>query len=902
MNSYVGYMWWDEETDGHLIYPHKQKYPSAEEAAQVQLRNPNESAIRSKLSDPEFVANLTDLNTQTRHTQFADFHGHGWAFRAVFKHDLKGRYLDHEGRVLPDVSNEQLRSAVALPAQLKEQYRREPNAVPPCRRDGLPVHLLDVHMEKGMHCVDCHFIQDAHGNTRLQGEVRAAVEITCVDCHGTPDARATLRTTGPAAYTSGTEGSRNLEALRTPSGRPRFERRGEQIFQNSMVEKDLTWEIKQVRDVINPTHPHYNKKAALAKTVRFDNGGNMVWGDLPSEGSCACAHSNSRMSCIACHSSWNPSCYGCHLPQKANKKLPSLHNEGDISRNYISYNFQTLRQEVYMLARDGNVTGNRIGPARSSCAVHVGSYNTNREAIYFQQQTIAGEGQSGIAFSTNVPHTVRGRGETKMCTDCHVSKNNDNNALLAQLLMHGTGYLNFMGRYCWVAAGDHGLDAVEVTERDEPQAVIGSTLHELAFPDFFHKHLDRGRHYRIAHEHRGKDVAADLFKPCQLPEVLAVQYRGEYLTAACGKDGVRVFDVAFIDDKGFSERIATAPVSPLGQRFHVPTAYCTSVAAPTTMAPDPTRTHRPENCEQTIHPLYGNIYATDKFEGLIIIGVGTALNGNPLDNFLHRDLTFNPDGVLNGARAISIIGTYAYICADSGLVVVALDDPKHPQVTCVMGKEWFTHATCVAAQLRYAFVCDKDGVKVLDITDPAHPQPRSKLRLHEAHSIYLARTYAYVAGGREGLIILDIENPLNPKVDQVYNADGCINDLHDVKLAITYSSEFAYLADGKNGLRVVQLTSPDTPGNVGFSPRPQPCLIGTYPLAHGGHALGISPALDRDRAVDESGNQIGVFGRVGARPLNKEEQQRLFLRGGQVWQVSNEPDDPMYKQVRQHLP
>ena len=114
------------------------------------------------------------------------------------------------------------------------------------------------------------------------------------------------------------------------------------------------------------------------------------------------------MSCIACHSSWNPSCFGCHLPQRANMKMPSLHFEGDVSKNYISYNFQTLRDDVFMLARDGNATGNRIGPARSSCAIHVGSYNANRESIYVQQQTISGEGLSGIAFSTNVPHTVRG--------------------------------------------------------------------------------------------------------------------------------------------------------------------------------------------------------------------------------------------------------------------------------------------------------------------------------------------------------------------------------------------------------------------------------------------------------------------------------------------------------------
>ena len=34
------------------------------------------------------------------------------------------------------------------------------------QRDGVPVHLMDIHLEKGMHCVDCHFVQDVHGNTR----------------------------------------------------------------------------------------------------------------------------------------------------------------------------------------------------------------------------------------------------------------------------------------------------------------------------------------------------------------------------------------------------------------------------------------------------------------------------------------------------------------------------------------------------------------------------------------------------------------------------------------------------------------------------------------------------------------------------------------------------------------
>ncbi len=47
------------------------------------------------------------------------------------------------------------------------------------------MHLADIHLEKGMHCVDCHFEQDDHGNGKLYGEPRAAIELDCTDCHGT---------------------------------------------------------------------------------------------------------------------------------------------------------------------------------------------------------------------------------------------------------------------------------------------------------------------------------------------------------------------------------------------------------------------------------------------------------------------------------------------------------------------------------------------------------------------------------------------------------------------------------------------------------------------------------------------------------------------------------------------
>ena len=102
------------------------------------------------------------------------------------------------------------------------------------------------------------------------------------------------------------------------------------------------------------------------------------------------------------------------------------------------------------------------------------------------------------------------------------------------------------------------------------------------------------------------------------------------------------------------------------------------------------------------------------------------------------------------------------------------------------------------------------------------------------------------------------------------------------------SSLFAYIADGKNGLRVVQLFSPvDNPAFAGFSPKPTPRLIAHY-RTHG-PALAISKGIDRDRAVDESGNQLAVFGRRGARPFNRQEMERMFLRDGQLYAVTDDP-------------
>ena len=227
-----------------------------------------------------------------------------------------------------------------------------------------------------------------------------------------------------------------------------------------------------------------------------------------------------------------------------------------------------------------------------------------------------------------------------------------------------------------------------------------------------------------------------------------------------------------MDNKGFSERITTSIVSPLGQKLFWKSKFVTGMASPSTLAVDPTRPHRPENEEQSIHPMYAFLYVTDRYDGLIMTVAATLLDGDPANNFMKPDVVFNPDGILDGAENITVAGTWAYIGCRAGLVILDLADitltNPTPRVARVIGPDKLGGVTSVTVQFRYAFVTDAQGLKVVDITDPARATvvPGAKIPLKEANDVWVSRTYAYVSAGSQGLVIVDVENPAKPKIDQ----------------------------------------------------------------------------------------------------------------------------------------
>src|SRR3546814_552898 len=143
LNSYLGYTMWDYESDAPLMWPEKQKYPTAAQAHETLERNPEGASPRGKWADLEFLRNVYDLNDKAKDTQFADYHGHGWNFRGVFKRDREGNLFDADGKIVsPDDP---------------EKWRRkgEGKFVPVGTNPGKSVHLMDRSAERraGNECV-----------------------------------------------------------------------------------------------------------------------------------------------------------------------------------------------------------------------------------------------------------------------------------------------------------------------------------------------------------------------------------------------------------------------------------------------------------------------------------------------------------------------------------------------------------------------------------------------------------------------------------------------------------------------------------------------------------------------------------------------------------------------------
>ena len=545
-----------------------------------------------------------------KHTQFADFHGHGWVFRAVFKTGSQGQLARSRGHVVTDVTTAKLQAAVAAAGALPGIAQRRSRGV------------ADTAVETGAR--PRRRARASAWTSTWKRACTASIAISSRTTTATPGCRwkcgrpsrssasiatapstkrPTLAHHRPGAYTSVARtphGPRPGRDLRTPFGKPRFERSGKKIYPEldgrdgpDAGKSCRRWTPSTRATRITTRSPRWPRPSTSTATkIGLGQRAPTQAGD-----EAACAHCNKNMSCIACHSSWNPSCFGCHLPQKANIKMPNLHNEGDVTRKLHRLQLPDLRDDVFMLARDGDVTGNRIGPARSSCA-HPRRLVQQQPRIDLRPAADHLRPRASAA-SPSAP-TCRTPLQRRNGRD-RATAGRDQAAPIATLeeqrqqRHHGPAadaghQLRELHRPILLGRAPASTASSAVRRHRARRAAGGHRQLRCTSwrsPTTSRKHVEQRPHAgarpRASRQGHQRQHAASVPQD-RSPGGAA---RGEYLYAACGEGGVRVFDIAFIDDKGFSRADHHRPGVAVGQKFYVPTKYATAVAAPTHDRPRP---------------------------------------------------------------------------------------------------------------------------------------------------------------------------------------------------------------------------------------------------------------------------------------------------------------------------
>ena len=108
----------------------------------------------------------------------------------------------------------------------------------------------------------------------------------------------------------------------------------------------------------------------------------------------------------------------------------------------------------------------------------------------------------------------------------------------------------------------------------------------------------------------------------------------------------------------------------------------------------------------------------------------------------------------------------------------------------------------------YAFVAGgSEGVKIVDISEPDNPTQVGGFQTSEARDIAVRGEYAFVADGERGLKVLDISDPRLPvQIGMRKTMDA---------RAIALQAEAVFIADGSSGVKIIDVSSPVQPTRIG---------------------------------------------------------------------------------------
>jgi hypothetical protein len=196
------------------------------------------------------------------------------------------------------------------------------------------------------------------------------------------------------------------------------------------------------------------------------------------------------------------------------------------------------------------------------------------------------------------------------------------------------------------------------------------------------------------------------------------------------------------------------------------------------------------------------------------IGISVSVSGNYayLGEYGHKVDIFNISNPRNpqnvgeflGQNAINDIGIcdeYAYLCETNVLEVINVSDPSSPVLINTYNID--AYGIYFSGNTAY-FSIPTTGLMFLNVTNPVIPDTLSIIRSGEVvNNVYLVNNRAYLACGKGGLFIYDISDPENPislgRYDTPYSAR-----------AVAVQGDYAYIADYYT-LQIANISNPADP-------------------------------------------------------------------------------------------
>ncbi len=151
-----------------------------------------------------------------------------------------------------------------------------------------------------------------------------------------------------------------------------------------------------------------------------------------------------------------------------------------------------------------------------------------------------------------------------------------------------------------------------------------------------------------------------------------------------------------------------------------------------------------------------------------------------------------------------------------GLQIVDVSDPENPSQVSTLSLPGEAMAVVVADQAggKFAYLAaGSAGLVIVDVSDPANPVARGSYDTPgTAYGVAVAGDLALIADGDSGLRIVNISNPDAPAGVGAYDTPGMA---YDVAYTADTLVRYAFVADGAGGLRVFDISTPASPIPLG---------------------------------------------------------------------------------------